>query len=34
VRDGRARELAVEDVVEGDLVRVQSGDRRSPSSQC
>jgi cation-transporting P-type ATPase E len=34
VRDGRARELAVEEVVEGDLVRIQSGDRRSPSSHC
>jgi cation-transporting ATPase E len=27
VRDGRAREVAVEDVVEGDLVRVEAGDQ-------
>ena len=27
VRDGEAREVAVEDVVEGDLVRVQPGDQ-------
>jgi P-type E1-E2 ATPase len=27
VRDGRAREVAVEDVVEGDLVRIEAGDQ-------
>ena len=27
VRDGRAREVAVEDVVDGDLVRIEAGDQ-------
>jgi cation-transporting P-type ATPase E len=27
VRDGRARDVAVEDVVEGDLVRIEAGDQ-------
>ena len=27
VRDGRAREVAVEDVVEGDLLRIEAGDQ-------